>query len=49
MHKMTALAGAAALALIPATAGALAPEATPVAAAQVVTRAGVADGKPIHN
>ena len=49
MNKMTALAGAAALALIPATAGALAPEATPVAAAKVEPRAVVADVKRILN
>lgn len=49
MKKMTALAGAAALALIPATAGAQAQEATAAAATKVDPRAVVADVRRIIN
>jgi hypothetical protein len=49
MNKMAALVGAAALALIPATAGAQAQEATAAAAAKVEPRAVVADVKRILN
>ena len=49
MNKMAALAGAAALALIPATAGAQVQEATAAAATKVDPRAVVADVKRIIN
>ena len=49
MNKMAALAGAAALTLIPATTGAQAQEATAVTAAKVEPRAVVADVKRILN
>ena len=49
MNKMASLAGAAALALIPATAGAQAQEAAAAAAAKVEPRAVVADVKRILN
>src|SRR5215218_5669405 len=49
MNKMAALAGAAVLALIPATAGAQVQEATATAAAKVEPRAIVADVKRILN
>jgi len=49
MNKMAALAGAAALALIPATAGAQAQEATAAASTKVDPRAVVADVKRIIN